>query len=471
MTIREATYNARKGAVNHVSQAVADQLPAWRIVSALLGGTFAMRKARTEYLPQWPNEEAAAYENRLAMSTLFPAFGRTVATLSARPFSKPLTYEGPAKMKQWLENADMQGRDLNALCSGVFPVPMAWGFGGLVVDHPPNPGARSAADEAALGLRPYIVPVLPEQILGWRAETADGVQRLTQVRIIEQVEVPEGDFGTAFVWQVRVLNIGFWQVWRMAADGKGWGLFDEGPTTLKGRVNFVPLYGKRAGFMLGEAPLLEMAHLNVKHWQSQSDQDYLLHVARVPILTARGVEDDFALVIGGATAVNLGRSEKAELKYVEHTGAAIEAGAESLEALEEAMRQSGAELLVLRPGPATATEVASDNAVGMCALQDTANKFEDAVNDALSMMAEFGGQDSGGEAKLFSDFGAATLAEASASLLSGLSNSGGLSRETLFHELQRRGILAADLKWEEEKARIDAEGLNDPEPEPGPGGE
>jgi hypothetical protein len=49
-------------------------------------------------------------------------------------------------------------------------------------------------------------------------------------------------------------------------------------------IPFVPLYGTRLAFMMGISPLRDVAYLNVKHWQSQSDQDTILHVARVPIL-------------------------------------------------------------------------------------------------------------------------------------------------------------------------------------------
>jgi hypothetical protein len=45
----------------------------------------------------------------------------------------------------------------------------------------------------------------------------------------------------------------------------------------------------RCAFGDGEPPLLDLAYLNVKHWQSQSDQDNILHIARVPILALIGV--------------------------------------------------------------------------------------------------------------------------------------------------------------------------------------
>jgi hypothetical protein len=44
-------------------------------------------------------------------------------------------------------------------------------------------------------------------------------------------------------------------------------------------ITLVTLYTKRTGFMCGSPPLLNMALLNIKHWQSQSEQDNILHVA------------------------------------------------------------------------------------------------------------------------------------------------------------------------------------------------
>jgi hypothetical protein len=100
-------------------------------------------------------------------------------------------------------------------------------------------------------------------------------------------------------------------------------------------------------------PLLDLAFLNVKHWQSQSDQDNILHVARVPILAIIGADEDDQIKIGQqAVKVPL----NGDIKFVEHTGKAIEAGHDSLEKLELQMIQTGAELLVMKPGQRTATE-------------------------------------------------------------------------------------------------------------------
>ncbi|MGX9782202.1 hypothetical protein [Janthinobacterium lividum] len=69
-------------------------------------------------------------------------------------------------------------------------------------------------------------------------------------------------------------------------------------------------------------------------------------------------------------------------------------------------------------------------------------------------MAEWGGEAEGGHITIFKDFGAASLAEASAELLFKSVANNRISGETYFNELQRRGIVSPDLKWEDEQERI-----------------
>jgi hypothetical protein len=209
--------------------------------------------------------------------------------------------------------------------------------------------------------------------------------------------------------------------------------------------------------MTATPPLIEVANLNVAHWQSASDQQTILHVARVPILTITGVDDDkLQVTVGGSAFVKLPTGS--EMKYVEHTGQAIAAGAKDLETLEERMRQAGAELLVLRPSKVTATQVATENAAGMSALHRIAQSLEDALDLAAQYMAKWIKLPEGGHITVFNDFGAAWLAEASTQVLLESATAGKLSDETYFAELQRRGIISPDVDWDTEKARLDSQG-------------
>lgn len=122
------------------------------------------------------------------------------------------------------------------------------------------------------------------------------------------------------------------------------------------------------------------------------------------------------------------------------------------------MRQTGAELLVLKPGDVTATQVQSENEANRCALQRIVEDFEDSLDQCLQFMAMWVNEPDGGHVTLFKDFGAANLAEASAELLLKSNQAGKLSDETYFGELKRRGIVTPDATWEDEQEKIAEQG-------------
>lgn len=432
------------------------------LIDALLGGTDAMRKAGKTYLPQWPGEEDKAHATRLAVATLFPAYQRTIEVLGAKPFSKPVTLgdDVPAKVKALCEDVDRQGRNLHAFLAEVGQEALGYGFSGILTDHPPTKDKDgktlyvTKADESAAGVRPYFVQVHPRSILGWLSDK-DG---LSQLRLLESVEVPDGDFDVKLIEQVRVLSRGAWETWRKVENKSDneWAPYESGVTTLS-KIPFVPVYGNRLAFMMARPALLELAHANVEHWQSKSDQQNILHVARVPILFAKMLGENTSITVGTGSAVK-SESPDGDLKFVEHTGAAIEAGRLSILDIEDRMRQAGAELLVIKPGNITESQTLADNEQGACALQKVAENIEDAADQALQFMADFLGEATGGHVTLFKDFGAATLAEATAELLLKTNQAGKLSDESLHEEFQRRGIIKPDTNWGAEKERIDRQG-------------
>ena len=442
------------------SDAVAAMSEAWTLVGTLMGGTSAMRKAGKRYLPQWPAEDKKAYDARLATATLFPAYSRTISVLTGKPFSKPLAVgdDVPPRIVEWLDDVDLEGRNLHAFAADLCANALGYGLCGVLVDCPPVAGARTVADEKTLGLRPYFVHVRHDAILGWRSVTRAGKTLLTQLRLLESVDEDDGAFGTKRVTQVRVLEPGRWATYRKNTSAGGhetWSEHESGTTSI-GVIPFVPVYGFRTGFMVGTPPMLELAHLNVEHWQSKSDQQTILHVARVPVLFAKDLGPETAVTVGAGSLISAS-GEHADMKYVEHSGKAIEAGRQSLQDLEDHMRQVGAELLVVKPGNTTVVQTVSDNEQGMCDLQRIMQSLEDALDQALGLMAHFVGEAAGGHVSIYSDFGAATLAEASAQLLFEMKADGSLSHATLLNELKRRGVLSSDIDVGAEIKAADAE--------------
>lgn len=439
------------------SSIVEKMAQSWPLIKTLIGGTGAIREAGREYLPQWPNESNDSYNNRLNTATLHPAFKRTVKVLASKPFSKNIKYNDdiPERIKVWLDDVDLQGNNLHAFISSLFEECIAYSVSGVLVDYPTvNNTSMKLADEKASGLRPYFVRYHPWNILGWRTERANGYDRLIQLRLREIKVIPDGEYGEKSVEQIRVLTPGAWEL-HQKNDKDEWFVIDSGVSTLK-EIPFVMFYGNRTGFMTGEPPLLELAYQNVEHYQSCSDQQTILHVSRVPILTMIGANEDSDVTVGAASAVKLPIGS--DMKFVEHSGAAISAGRQSIIDLEERMRQTGAELLLLKPGHVTATEIQSDDEGNKCDLQRATENAEDSINQCLQFMADWVGESTGGSVDLFKDFGAASLTDASAQLLLTMSTSGKLSDMTLISELKRRGILSPDLDFEAEKELLEQQG-------------
>lgn len=441
--------------VDQRSSAVARMAEQWPIVEALMSGTPGMRSAGKRYLPQWPNENDESYKNRLDTATLYPVFQRTVSVMSGKPFAKPLTLskDTPDQIRTWSDDVDNEGVNLHSFAEEMFTEAVAFGFGGILVDSPKRvatSGSRppTQAEQKAQGVRPYWVRVKHSDILGYRFKRIGGVATLTQVRLLESDTEDDGPYGEKEVSRIRVLTPGAFEVWQTGEKQGEWERIEEGKTGLN-FIPFVPIYGRRAAFMVGAPPLLDLAYLNVKHWQSQSDQDTILHVARVPILLFRSLGEDVNVVVGGSAAINA-TSESADGKYIEHSGEAIGAGRQSLIDLEEQCIASGAELMVRKPGIRTATEDMNDAEGNKCDLQRMAEGMEDAIDLALYYTSAIASLPTGGRCTLFKDFGAGTLTEASGQLINDMQSRGLITRVTAIKEQQRRGILSADIDPQKE---------------------
>ena len=313
------------------------------------------------------------------------------------------------------------------------------------------------AAELAAGVRPYLVHIKPQQILGWKStKNAAGAEVLSMLRLLESVEEDDGEFGTVCFQQVRVLTPGRWATYRKS--GAGWVLNGQGPVSL----NFIPLvtfYTRRTGFMTATPPFDDLADLNIKHWQSSSDQDAILHTARVPLLTISGVsEGSDKIIVGAKHAVELPMG--AEMKYVEHTGAAIEAGRLSLKDLEDQMRAMGAELLVESQVSTTATQNNIEDGEAKCQLEMMTEALTDALDLAVEIEHTMVKLEYKGAINLYKDFGSSTLMTTAGPFvlaLVQLVNNGLLSKEDAFGEMQRYGIVNPDLVWDDVQGRISVE--------------
>ena len=437
----------------------------WALPRALLGGTKAMRAAGKAYLPQEPAESDKAYENRLARAVLYNAFGQAIKDLRGKICAEEVkpAEDAPEEVKAWCEDVDLQGHNLHVFAARVLEDAIAFGLTHVLTDYPQGEPAKTRAEEQASGRRPYLVHIPAARLIGWRSRMQGGREVLEQVRIREEAVEPDGEFGEKTVSRIRVLEPGRYRLYeeRKTATGTDWEVVDEGVTSLS-FVPLVTLYAGRKGFMVAEPPLLDLAHLNVQHWQSSSDQQQILHFARVPLLFGKMLQRSSE---EGARPIEIGPNRlveaddpAADLRYVEHSGAAIGAGRESLADLEDKMRRLAMDPLVKRAGAVTATERALDSSEATSPLQDWAIALKDSLELALQFMGAWVKMPDGSTGSVIvHDPGEGLTGDAyqaAAVVMDGF-KSGLLSREATIEELKRLRIVDDELDVVEVAAQLE----------------
>lgn len=435
-----------------------DMCVAWDINDALMGGTLEMRQQGETYLPKWPKEDSEGYKNRLCVATLLPAYDETIKQNVGRVFAEPivLSADTPERIVELTKDIDMEGTRLDVWGQQFFSIAFQYGLAHALVDFPrtDSAGIKTKAEEQASGVRPYVTMLNPRQVIGWKSKVEGGKVILTDLRIKEVIVVDGDDFGQTKVEQIRHIMPRKVEIHRKA-NGEGhestWTLFEEWETT-RDDIPLVTLYTKRTGFMRGTPPLLELAHLVIKHWQSQSEQDNILHVARVPILTAFGLEEGQELTIGSSTATTFSDRSKQGLEYVEHSGEAINSGKTSLDDLENQMRQAGAKLLraentSTKSNDQTHEEHMQENSP----LYTMACSLEDALDNILQVMAEWIGENDGGSVDVRTelDVVAKTFDPKAALAVLELYQGGSIRQIDAVRVLQQLGYIDPDAKPDE----------------------
>ncbi len=456
-------------------------LPMWAKIDSVLGGTETMRDAGTEYLPQHAEENEDVYDERLATAVFFNITQLTIESWVGRPFSDPviLSDEVPENVTEWLGDIDMQGNNIDVFARNWFERGLSKAFAHILVDFPrprdveaEEGRPRTLADDRKEGLRPYWVMVDPENVIFASAEIVDGKEVLTHVRIHETVAKMVG-FAEIFVEQIKVYDAG-----TLLEDGtigpthvrlferipedqrrKGepeWRLEDEWDLG----ISFIPLvtfYADRIDFMFGKPPPIDLANLNIQHWQSEADQFQTLTVARFPILAVSGAVDDKGLLKVGPRKWLHVPDPQGKYYYVEHNGKAIAAGRQHALDLEERMAEYGAEFLKKRPGDQTATARALDSAEATSPLQDATIRFTDAVNQALMFTAAWAKIENPGEVSISTEFGPEEVETADFTALGAARKGRDLSRAKYLQELHRRGLLNDEFDFAENERELDEE--------------
>jgi hypothetical protein len=403
-----------------LSHAAKSQRKALMVVRDAWAGTEAVRDTRgAVYLPQNEAEEQVDYQSRLVRSVFYNAFRRTVEGLAGLVFRRnpELGDDVPAPIQTHWENIDNAGTHGDVFARDLLADALTSGHAAILVDFPDTGGAQSAAQEMGPeGLRPYWVPIKKEQLLSWRTVVEAGRTLLSQVVIEERSYVPNGEYGEKEAVQYRVLyrEVGGLVGWKVLAvsENKQVTTLAEGvyPTQSEIPLSEIPTSGRYALFE-STPPLLDLAYLNIAHFQQWSDYATSIFKTCVPVFYAFGVTgkqdadgNPSKVYVGPNTAV-IDRNENASVGYAAHDGAALGSCKASLDELKSDMGTLGLAMLAPQKRVAETAEAKRlDKATSDSALAVAARGLQDGIERALQFHANYMKLESGGSITINRDF-------------------------------------------------------------------
>ena len=432
--------------------------PHWLLIEALLQGTYGIRKGHRKYLPQEPRELDESYDNRLMRSTLAPYYARLERMLAGMLTRKPERLEDVSDVvTEQLFDVDLQGNDLNVWTYETARKCIRYGHVGVLVDAP------RAGDSG----RPYWTQYTPRDILGWRSEVKDGRQQLTQLRLMETITVPDGLYGEKQVQQVRVLTPGAFEIHQK--DKKGdFVLIDEGSTSLS-QIPFAVAYSNRVGVLESRPPLADIAELNLKAYQVQSDLDNQLHISAVPMLAIYGFPQS-AEEISAGPGEAMALPEGASAQYIEPSGNSYNAQFQRLDQIANQINELGlAAVLGQKLSAETAEAKRIDRSQGDSTMMVIAQQMQDLVDNCLRFHAQYMEQPQAGSSFINRDFLGQRLEPQEIQSLLQLYTAGTITQETLLNQLSAGEVLGDEFNVEEEVEATQNGGLiemEQPQPEP-----
>lgn len=441
-------------------------------IRALMSGTDGMVAKGETYLPKFPVEDNKDYAARLAGSWLFNTTKKTIRDNRDKIMEKPakLTDSNSDEIVEIGKNIDMNGRNFSNFTSDVLYDALQAGISWVMVDAPARVGGETKADVLARNLRPYLIHITIDEMLGWQFEAINNIHTLTQIRVMESVPErdPKDAFKTVKVPQVRVVELIDGRVeitlWRkLKSSGDKWTIHGEPITTNITEIMVTPVYAEYLGIWDAEPPFDDLADVNLAHWRSQSDQTNILHHIRAPMKYIHGYSTDSLndLKTGGGYIFHSSKdATEVDVGTVEHSADGSEAGRLDLKELELQMQALGL-VLVMEKGQVTATGVNSDEKKNSTRLADVADNVKEAMERAIGWVAEMTGKpDAAGEVFIHKDFATIVNTDADSRNLTADWTLGAISHERLISEKKRRGILADDTDAQDERDKMESEGMN-----------
>ena len=408
----------------------------WGLIEDLVEGTSKIRGKARIYLKQEPREEDESYDVRLSRSVCPPYYLRMERMLAGMLTRKPVRLSDvPDNIEEELFDVDLEGNNLTNFVYNISRLCIRYGHVGVLVDAP------------AEGGRPYWIPYTPRDIIGWRTEIQNGLRKLTQLRLTERIVKPKGIYGEETIEQIRVLEPGTFSIFQRNDDGD-FKKVDEGTTSL----DFIPFsvaYSNKVGIFESRPPLEDIAELNIKSYQIQSDYDNQLHISAVPMLAFYGFPAAAEEVAAGPNEA-LSLPEGSSASYIEPNGNSFTAQEKRIDKLEYQINELGlAAILGQKMSAETAQSKRIDRSQGDSTMMVLSQQIQDLLDNCLKFHAAYEKQNIAGTTFVNRDFVDTSLEPNQIDALLKIYAAGVIDQEELLKKLVEGEVLSEDIDIEE----------------------
>jgi hypothetical protein len=223
--------------------------------------------------------------------------------------------------------------------------------------------------------------------------------------------------------------------------------------------------------LISQPPLLDIANLNITHYQRQADLIHALHIAAMPTLVLEGWDDTTGSATMGVNyAIAMQPGNKAY--YVQADATSFDAQMAELQSLEQQMSTLGVTKLFGQKFVAESAEAKRiDQAQSNSVLSIISQELESALNQAFAFAAQYVGIEPP-EITIDRDFDYYRLIGQDVSVLAQLNQMGKISDAMLLEVLRRGEVLPDNINIEDEMeaaGKTALEVTEEPESEEEPG--
>lgn len=397
-------------------------------------------------------EGQAAYRKYKALASFYGATGRTVDGLVGLIFSKPAVCELPTQMEYMKDNVDSRGSTLRDFSKKASTEAFISPRSGILVARPSTPQGASVLNVEVMNLRPKLLHYKFESIINWDYEVIDNVEKLSLV-ILKEETTKRVNYKVECENQYRVLELIDGIYHQALYNDAGVAIEELNPVIINGnRSNEIPFYFIEVGAEKKSA-INDLVDMNFHHYQVSADYNSKNHFSSFIIWYETGAQQGQNMLMGnGVKWSNVSTDATFGILQPDGNSDALRI---SLQDDEQRMAALGAEALKPRVSGAESAEAKSlDQVAQNSTTANVAITVSEAIEKAIEFAANWMGVTGEIVYKLNTDYNPTGMSAQSLTALLATWQSGAISYDTFYDNLQRGEIASTERTAEDEQALI-----------------